>query len=292
MTNPTQAAVAVRDNTPRAMVAEYRNDFATVLPSHVRADTFVRVAQGALKRGKRAEGDRAGRFELEVAAANNPGLFMAALLDAARLGLEPGTEQFYLTPRRNKGQLEILGIVGWQGYVELMYRAGAVASVVAEVVRERDDYRYKRGTDDVPQHDYPKFAGEKTRGKLIGVYAYARMTNGAVSRVIELGEEDIDQIKKSAMGSDSRYSPWVTHTEAMWLKSAVRQLAKWVPTSAERVTAGGSPVRVEVERDDLPAPSLPAPAGGLDEHHVDYDTGEITDAEIVEDEPQLPGGGE
>jgi recombination protein RecT len=299
VTNPTQAAaVAVRDNSPRAMVAEYRSDFATVLPTHLRADTFVRVAQGALKRGKKAEGDRAGRYELEVAAANNPGLFMAALLDAARLGLEPGTEQFYLTPRRNKGQLEILGIVGWQGYVELMYRAGAVASVVAEVVRERDDYQYKRGVDEVPVHEYPKFAGEKTRGKLIGVYAYARMTNGAVSRVIELGEEDIEQIKKSATGSDSRYSPWVTHTESMWLKSAVRQLAKWVPTSAERVGAPGpQPVRVEVERDDLPAPRLPAPAGGLDEQHVDYATGEIADAEIVEEPtadgwpPVTPAGG-
>ena len=47
MSNPTQAAVAVRDTSPRAMIAEYRGDFATVLPTHVRADTFVRVAQGA-----------------------------------------------------------------------------------------------------------------------------------------------------------------------------------------------------------------------------------------------------
>ena len=37
------------------------------------------------------------------------------MLDAARLGLEPGTEQFYLTPRKVKGQMEILGIVGESG---------------------------------------------------------------------------------------------------------------------------------------------------------------------------------
>lgn len=282
-TNPTQAAVAVRDASPRAMVAEYRNDFATVLPTHVRPDTFVRVAQGALKRGKKPQGSQ--QTELEIAAGNNPGLFMAALLDAARLGLEPGTEQFYLTPRRNKGQLEILGIVGWQGYVELMYRAGAVATVVARVVRENDDYRYDEGVDEVPVHKYPKFAGEKVRGKLIGVYAYARMTTGAVSQVIELGDEDIEKIKKSSQGSNSDYSPWTTHTEAMWLKSAVRQLAKWVPTSAERIAPGKQPVPVVAERDDLPAPSLPAPAGGLDEHHVDYGTGEIVDAEVVDAVP-------
>jgi recombination protein RecT len=278
VTNPTQAAaVAVRDNSPRALVAQYRSDFATVLPTHVRADTFVRVAQGALKRGKK----QGNRYELEIAAGNNPGAFMAALLDAARLGLEPGTEQFYLTPRKQKGQLEILGIVGWQGYVELMYRAGAVTTVVAEVVRENDHYEYERGVHEVPVHRYPKFAGEKTRGPLIGVYAYARMTTGAVSRVIELGEEDIEVIKKSAQGANSEYSPWQTHTKDMWLKSAVRQLAKWVPTSAERIQPGKPSFFKPIEEES----QLPAPAGGLDEHHVDYDTGEIQDAEIVEDPP-------
>lgn len=294
----TQAAVAKREeqSSARQMVVQYRDDFATVLPSHLRAETWIRVAQGALKRGKKVDGDQAGRTELELGAVNNPAAFLAAMLDAARLGLEPGTEQFYLTPRRVKGRLEILGIVGWQGYVELMYRAGAVSSVVAEVVREKDDYSYRRGVDEVPQHTYPAFSGEKSRGKLVGVYAYARMTNGAVSRVVELGQDDIDRIKKSSQGADSSYSPWQQHEAAMWLKSAVRQLAKWVPTSAERVTAGQPVQHVEAERDGPLAPSLPAPAGGLDEAHVDYDTGEITDAEIVEDPPldwpataQIPG---
>lgn len=286
----TRTAVATQQAQPpkaAAMVAQYKQDFVTVLPSHLRGDTWVRVAQGALKRGKKAEGDKLGRTELEVGAINNPAAFLSAMLDAARLGLEPGTEQFYLTPRKVKGRLEVLGIVGWQGYVELMYRAGAVTSVVAEVVRENDGFRYRRGIDEVPQHDFPPFAGESTRGKLVGVYAYARMTTGAVSRVITLGQDDIDRIKKSSQGADSQYSPWVQHTEAMWLKSAVRQLAKWVPTSAERVlTTGQEPVKVDSERDDAPALSLPAPAGGLDEQHVDYDTGEIVDADLVDEETE------
>jgi hypothetical protein len=102
-------------------------DFAQVLPSHVKPDTWLRLAQGALKKGRK-QGER---YELEIAASNNP-VFLAAVKDAARLGLEPGTEQYYLTPRKVKGQLEILGIVGYQGYIELMYRAGAISSVVAE----------------------------------------------------------------------------------------------------------------------------------------------------------------
>jgi len=231
MTQTVSQAVEQRgDNTPGALIKQYSNSFASVLPSHVKAETWVRLAQGALKKGKRLPD---GRFELEAAAANNPGVFLAALLDAARLGLEPGTEQYYLTPRKVAGRLEILGIVGYQGYVELMYRAGAISSVVVEVVRENDEYRYQRGVDEMPVHRFTPFARDAERGKVIGTYAYAKMKDGAISKVVELNQDDIDRIKKSSQGASSEYSPWTNHEAAMWMKSAARQLRKWVPTSAE-----------------------------------------------------------
>lgn len=261
-------AVAQQQSGPAALIKQYSTSFARVLPSHIKADTWIRLAEGALKRGKR-EAD--GRFQLEIAANNNPGVFLAALLDAARLGLEPGTEQYYLTARKNKGRLEILGIVGYQGYIELMYRSGAVASVVAEVVRKADDYRYTRGVDEVPVHSYPPFTGEATRGELFGVYAYARMLGGAMSRVIELGAEDIERIKKSSEGAGSDYSPWRHHTEAMWLKSSVRQLRKWVPTSAE--------FRMELARAAGEAARVAADHGLPEPPAVD----EVLDGEVVEE---------
>jgi recombination protein RecT len=97
-----------------------------------------------------------------------------------------------------------------------------------------------------------------TRGGLLGTYAYARMINGAMSRVVELGRDDIERIKKSADGTGTEYSPWRNHEEAMWLKSAVRQLRKWVPTSAEyrmevaRATAQAQQVAAEHDVPDLP----------------------------------------
>jgi recombination protein RecT len=230
VTQTVSQAIAQRDNTPGGLIKQYSNSFASVLPSHVKAETWVRLAQGALKKGKRLPD---GRFELEAAAANNPGVFLAALLDAARLGLEPGTEQYYLTPRKVAGRLEILGIVGYQGYVELMYRAGAISSVVVEVVRENDEYRYQRGVDEMPVHRFTPFARDAERGKVIGTYAYAKMKDGAISKVVELNQDDIDRIKKSSQGANSEYSPWTNHEAAMWMKSAARQLRKWVPTSAE-----------------------------------------------------------
>ena len=127
---------------------------------------------------------------------------MAALLDAARLGLEPGTEQFYLTPRKVKGQLEVLGIVGWQGYVELMYRAGAVSSVVAEVVYAGDRFRFQPGKDDVPDHEIDWDAED--RGKLRLAYAYARMKDGSTSKAVVLNKAAIERVEKSSSAdSDS-----------------------------------------------------------------------------------------
>lgn len=282
-------AVAQRENSPRALIKQYSADFASVLPSHIKPATWVRLAEGALKKGKRVDNNPANPYELEVAAANDPGKFLAALLDAARLGLDPASEQYYLTPRKVKGKLEILGIVGYQGHIELMYRAGAVSSIVAEVVRENDEYRYRRGVDEVPVHNYPAFAREADRGKLVGVYAYARMKDGAVSRVVELNADDIARIKDSSQGSSSEYSPWVKHEAAMWLKSSVRQLQKWVPTSSEfrqeQARAAGEAQRV--------ASSVGEPvAQAVD----DYRTGAL-EGELADDEPgdwpataEIPGG--
>lgn len=274
-------AVAVRDSSPRGLVKQYEQDFAVVLPSHLRADTWVRITQGALKKGKKAQD---GRYELEVAAANNPGVFLAALMDAARLGLEPGTEQYYLTPRSVKGKLEILGIVGYQGYIELMYRAGAVSSVVAECVYSEDEFDYQPGVDTVPRHRINWDAED--RGRLRLVYAYAVMRDGATSKVVVMNRAAIVAVKASSKGSDSTYSPWQTHEASMWLKSAVRQLQKWVPTSAEYRDALRADVAA-IQAAKTAAPPTPQPVP-TEAGPVNTDTGEVYDAEIVDDEAMGP----
>ncbi|WP_127572742.1 recombinase RecT [Georgenia faecalis] len=266
-------AVARRDDSPAGLIKQYSNSFEAVLPSHIKPATWVRLAQGALKKGKRTG---SGQTELEIAAANNPAVFLASLLDAARLGLEPGTEQYYLTPRKVKGRLEILGIVGYQGIIELIYRAGAVSSVIAEVVYEKDVFRYQPGRDETPTHEIDW--DSEDRGKLRLVYAYARMKDGAFSRVVVLNRADINRIKASAQGSGSEYSPWQQHEAAMWLKSAVRQLAKWVPTSAEYIREQLRAVRdVQNEGAQCQGPGAPE---GFAPRSID----DVIDAEVVDTE--------
>lgn len=280
---PTSTAIAHQERpTPKTMVTQYQQSFAAVLPSHItRPETWIRVAQGALKKGKRVS-DGTGRTELEVAAENNPAVFLATLLDCARMGLEPGTEQYYLTPRKVKGRLEILGIIGYQGIVELMYRAGYVSSVVAECVYEHDAFTFSPGRDEIPNHEIDWDAPDRGTRRL--VYAYAVMKGGGYSKVVVLNRQAINKIKASAQGADTQHSPWKTNEDSMWLKSAVRQLRKWVPTSAEIrgvQQATHTPVTVHTST-DLTGPELPA---DLPDVNSEFDA----DDEVVEGE-LLPEG--
>lgn len=214
-------AIATRDNGPEAQVQQYRDEYAALVPSHINPDQWIRLAVGAIR----------GNKDLTEAAQNDIGAFLRELKTAARLGLEPGTEQFYLTPRKMAGRKVIKGIVGYQGIVELIYRAGAASSVIVEAVREKDTFRYVPGRDERPVHEIDWFAED--RGRLVGVYAYAVMKDGATSKVVVLNRKRVMEIKAKSDSRNSEHSPWNTNEESMWLKSAIRQLAKWVPTSAE-----------------------------------------------------------
>jgi recombination protein RecT len=225
MTQTISQAVAVRDNGPSAVLQQSRDDLVLVMPSHLQArvGAWIRTTQGLLRRDEK----------LMAAAQNDVGQFMSVLLDAARLGLEPGTEQYYLVPRWNKKKrhTEVTGVRGYQGEIELMYRAGAVSSVIVEVVRKDDRFEFRPGRDERPLHEIDWDAED--RGPLRLAYAYAVMKDGATSKVVVLNRQHIAHARAKSDSAGQDWSPWQTDEEAMWLKTAAHRLSKWVPTSAE-----------------------------------------------------------
>lgn len=259
-------AVALRNDGASAIIESYRDDLAAIMPSHMKPEVFTRLAISVLSRDE----------NLLRAAQNNPASLMSALWEASRLGLEPGTEQYYITSRKGKNGYEILGMPGYQGEVELIYRAGAVSSVTVEVVREGDKFRWLKGSIDrenpprwvgpqkQPYHDIDWFGD---RGRLKGVYAYAEMKDGSTSKVVVLNRQDIEEAKAYSKGSDESWSPWRKHESSMWMKTAAHRLRKWVPTSAEymreqlRIVTG-----VQAEQSaagaQVPGRQMAAPAEG------------------------------
>lgn len=257
-------AVAEREKSPATLIANYRDDFAAVLPSHLPPASFVRLAQGVLRRDE----------NLMRTAAANPQSLMAAMLDCARLGHEPGTPAYYFVPI--KGAIE-----GWEGYrgvIERIYRAGAVQSVRAAAVRENDVYEYEEGMPSVV-HRYERFAPAEQRGPLVGVYAYALMAAGGISRVVELDREEVYKHRDMNPSNKRADSPWSKWEVSMWLKCGTHELEKWVPSSTEyrreiaRSGAVARPKRARVASQ----PDMPT--------GVDQPQGDVLEGEVLDDAP-------
>ena len=268
-TTTVRDAVATRKGDPKSVqiAKSYESQFADVLPEHIDVKEFVGSAVGALRKNP----------DLLAAAENSPTSFVVALMDCASLGHVPGSKSYYLTPRRNKasGKTEITGIEGYRGVIERMYRSGAVASVKVREVCKNDRFTYVEGEDEIPRHEVDWFGGD--RGPMIGVYAYAKLTTGAYSRVVIMSAADVEAVReRSDAGSDrgrGASGPWVTDTRAMWWKTAAHRLEPWVPTSAEYRR---EQLRAAVQADNLRRRVNTETGEILDE------PGDVVDAELVE----------
>lgn len=222
-------ALMVAQNNAKNLMFSSSKQLDAMLPRDQQGQVngFIGSAFAALTKDK----------NLLQAASAAPETLMTALNTAAQRGLQPGTEEFYLTPRKNKGRWEILGIIGYQGLITLMYRSGMVSSVTVEAVHANDEFRWAPGVMEKPDHK-PNWFGD--RGTIIGAYAYATMKDGSTSKVVIVDQERIATAKEASAGSNSSYSPWQKHPKAMILKTAAHDLAKWVPTSAVDKTTGNA----------------------------------------------------
>ena len=273
------------------MVAKYQPDFALVLPPSIPAAMFVRLAQGRLRSDDK----------LRAAAKANPISLFTSLMECARLGHEPGTEEYALVPFNSwnkelkKNVPEVVGIEQYQGMIERMLNSGAVMSVRAEVVREndlfdpREDEPYglpihKPGwytTDPPGTSRHPWFISDDDRGDLVGVYAYAVMDGGAISRVVKMGRDEVMRHKAVAKTDKFWVGPW---EQDMWLKTAIRRLTDFVPTSAEQAARRAERLRVTA---NASTPGLatvtptPADQGDTGQHSGQ---GDVVDAQVVSEE--------
>lgn len=210
--------IARQGQSTAALLAAYAQDFAAVLPSTgVNAATFIRRAQGQLRR------DRA----LASAAQGNPGSYFAALLDCASLGHEPGSGAYHLVVFGGT----VTGIEDYKGKIDRIYRAGQVSTIKAEIVYAADRFEFNPARDARPTHEIDWDASD--RGQMRLAYAFAEMRDGSTSKVVVLNRAAIEKHRKESRGSDSAKSPWVKWPESMWLKTAVHELEKWIPSSSE-----------------------------------------------------------
>ncbi len=175
----------------------------------------------------------------------NPYSVVGGLRLGAQLGLSLGPlGHFYLVPFKS----EAVFILGYRGMVELAYRSGNVRRVSATVVRAGDDFAFRYGTRAVLDHTP---SGPPAEREWTAVYAVAELTNGGKPFVV-LYPEDVEKRRARSASAHLPSSPWNTDTEAMWCKSAVRALQRWLPQTPESARGVTLDESVEgVEDDDV-----------------------------------------
>lgn len=213
--NPRQVKAAQTITTVTNLLTGQFKAIKSALPRHMTPERMCRVALNTIRRTPQL---------LECA----PETMVAAIVEASSLGLEIDMRgQAYLVPffNKNTGRKEVQLIPGYKGLADLAYRSGRVDSIFAEVVCENDKFRFSLGLNPELEHT-PCL---EDRGKLIAVYAVARMKESAPQFVV-MGKGDIDKIKKA---SKSGGGPWKEWEAEMWKKTAIRRLCKMLPLSPE-----------------------------------------------------------
>ena len=192
------------------------------LPSVITPERFTRMALSALNTTPKL---------MECSQMS----FLAALMSAAQLGLEPNTSlgQAYLIPYINKDKLLCQFQIGFKGLIDLVYRNALVQTIQAQCVYENDFFEYELGLNSKLVHR-PAF---KDRGQLTLVYALFKLSNGGFCFEV-MSKEDIDiHAMRYSKGYATSYSPWKTNYEEMAKKTVIKKVLKYAPLKTEFVRA-------------------------------------------------------
>lgn len=241
-------------NDIQVLMTEMRPHIASAVPRHVTPDRMTRVIESALQLNPKLAGLNRVR---------------SCIVQAAQLGLEPGIlDHCYLIPRAGECTL----MLGYEGMVELMYRSGLVHAITTGVAYEGEEFEVTGGTEPSIIHKPNRKVKKPKNGEtVIAAYAVAHLKNGnRTFAVLERAEIDHRRGRGGA-----RSKAWEQDYAAMARKSAIRELWKWVPKTAEVQNMGLHVVpdtidveSVVIDLPDEPEPqALPAQTGAQTNHH-------------------------
>jgi recombination protein RecT len=261
----TGGQVAEKPKTPQALVGEYlaknMKAIQSVLPQHMNSDRMARISLNVI------------RDNPLLLQCNLPSL-MGAVLESAKLGLEPGLlGQSYILPYKNYKASKAAGvdvyeaqfIIGYRGLIDLVRRSGQVSTISAQAVHEKDVFNFEYGLEDKLEHK----PALKDKGAVIAYYALAKMKDGGYSFVV-MSREDVEH-HRDKYSKAKQYGPWVDEFDAMAKKTVLRQLIKYLPISVEFLSndeSNGVQMHNSMAEDENVI-------------EVDYETGEILAAQPV-----------
>lgn len=168
---------------------------------------------------------------------------MNALLCCAQTGLslDPRGNMAHIIPyysKKENGKVANL-IVGYQGYIDLMYRCANVVDVNPQIVYQGDEFDYDLGTNANIKHR-PHWLDQRNDGKgapiEVADAAYCILTfKNGMKKFEVMHKYDIEAIRNTVKYYDPNDAShmWNKHWRSMWKKTVIRRMVKYVPHTPE-----------------------------------------------------------
>lgn len=259
-----QTTAVAKSGQPKTLndyIKSMEGEIAKALPSVITPERFTRMTLTAVRTTPQL-------------AQCEPMSFLAAMMSAAQLGLEPNTPlgQAYLIPFKNnkKGVMEVQFQIGYKGLIDLAYRSGEVEVVQAQCVYENDTFECEYGLEPKLRH----IPAAENRGELTKVYAMFRTKSGGYGFEVM----SVQDIRAHAQNYSKAYKagagPWSTNFEEMAKKTVLKKVLKYAPLKSDFVRAAYADGSVKHELSD-------------DMFEVASDVPEIFETEFVENNSEV-----
>lgn len=259
------SAAKAEKKTMQAYIKAMAPAIQKALPSVITPERFTRMVLSALSATPKL-------------AECSPQSFLAAMMTAAQLGVEPNTAlgQAYLLPYRNHGQMECQFQLGYKGLIDLAYRSGEVSVIQAHTVYENDVFEYELGMDPKLRH----VPAKADRGEAVAYYAMFKTKDGGYGFEVM----SVDDVQRHAQRYSKSYgsgsSPWRSNFDEMAKKTVLKRALKYAPLKSDfvRGVAQDETIKAELSDEMYAVPDetvFEAEGEEIDSTSVDTETGEV-----------------
>lgn len=235
-----------KKDKPKTLVGwinSMKPEIERALPKHVDADRIARIAITTIRTNK----------DLQSC---EPMSFIAALMQASQLGLEPNTPlgEAYIIPYKDKGIPSARFEMGYKGLLSLAHRTGEYQTIYAMEVYANDEFDYAYGLEPYLTHK----PAEEPEGEPVRYYAVYHLKNGGREfRVWSRKKVEQHADKYSMAFKRGWTSPWKTDFDSMAKKTVLKDLLKYAPKSIEfsRALSMDETIKHEVAEDMSEVPA-------------------------------------
>lgn len=259
------SAAKAEKKTMQAYIKAMEPAIKKALPSVITPERFTRMVLSALSSTPKL-------------AECSPQSFLAAMMTAAQLGVEPNTAlgQAYLLPYRNHGQMECQFQLGYKGLIDLAYRSGEVSVIQAHTVYENDVFEYELGMDPKLRH----VPAKADRVEAVAYYAMFKTKDGGYGFEVM----SVDDVQRHAQRYSKSYgsgsSPWRSNFDEMAKKTVLKRALKYAPLKSDfvRGVAQDETIKAELSDEMYAVPDetvFEAEGEEIGSTAVDTETGEV-----------------